>query len=251
MSDSHMPPVPSSPEPGAPAPSESGAPSGNWWSRLPRWGQWAIGVVAVLILLGIGAAIGGSGGKEDELKDEVASLEQSVAKSEGAQKSAEAKAAKAEGAEAAATKTGEEHAAAIVERGEAKSSRIVASAESESQQLSGKIDKQKSELGSLEGKAESTEVRIANLRGEEGQAEEVAAKSEIGEGTWEAERDYIPGTYEAPGGSSCYWALLSEPGGGGIEGIIENGGFNKHQILDVTSPYFETSGCGTWQRVGE
>lgn len=251
MSDSHMPPNLPSPESGAAGPSGPDTSSGNWWSRLPRWAKWTIGAVAAFILIGIGAAIGSSGSKEGELKDEIATLEQKVVKAEGAQKSAEADAAKAEGAEAAATKVGEEKAAAIVERGEAKSSRIVASAESESQQLSGKINSQKSELDSLEGEASSTEERISNLRGEEGEAEEVAAKSEITDGTWEAERDYIPGTYEAPGGGGCYWALLSEPGGGGIEGIIENGGFNKHQILNITSPYFETSNCGTWQRVGE
>jgi hypothetical protein len=252
MSDSQMPPPLPTPEDTNPAPDEPGGSSGNWWSRLPRWGQWTIGVLAVLILLGIGGAIGSSGGKEDDLNEEVATLERGVTRAEGARDAAEAKAEKAEDAEAAAAKKGKERAATIVEEAEQKAHGIVGSANSESQQLSSKIGKQKGELGSLEGRADSTEAHIAILRGEEGEAEEVAAKSEIGEGVWQAERDYLPGTYEAPGGSSCYWALLSEPGsGGGIEGIIENGGFNKHQILDITSPYFETSNCGTWQRVGE
>src|ERR1700742_36710 len=108
MSDPPMPPtVPDSDV------TSSGLPnsSGNWWSRLPRWAQWTIGVVAAVILLGIGGAIGSSGGKESELKDEVASLEQTVASAEAAQKSAEAKAVRAEGTEAAEAKIGEEQAA--------------------------------------------------------------------------------------------------------------------------------------------
>jgi hypothetical protein len=233
------------------APPPASSRNGGWWSRLPRWAQWSIGIVAALILLGIGGAIGSSGAKEGELKDEVANLEGQVKQANSAQKQAEADAAKAEEAEPAAIEAGEQHAAKIIEGAEAKADKIVKSASSEEQEISGQISAQKGELSNLEGKAESTETRISNLRGEEDEAEEVAAKSEISDGTWQAERDYIPGTYEAPGGGSCYWALLSEPGGGGIEGIIENGGFNKHQILTIDSPYFETRGCGIWERVGE
>jgi hypothetical protein len=213
----------------------------NWWSRLPGWGQWALGILAVVILLGIGAAIGGSGNKESELKDEIAALEGQVQQAEGTAKRAEA-------AEDETIQTGEEKAAQIVVSSEAKAQKILGAAGNESEQLTDKISAQEGELESLEGKASSTESKIENLRGEEGEAEEVAAKSEITDGVWQAERDYIPGTYESPGGGGCYWALLSDVGGG-LESIIENGGFNKHQILEITSPFFETNGCGTWKRV--
>jgi hypothetical protein len=208
-------------------------------------------VVAALILLGIGGAIGSSGTKEGELKDEVASLEKEVKDVESAEEEATADADVAKQAEATAIKAGEKHAAKIIEGAEEEADTIVSSAKSEEQKITDQVSSQRGELSNLEGKARSTETRISNLRGEEDEAEEIAAKSDISDGTWQAERDYIPGTYEAPGGSSCYWALLSEPGGGGIEGIIENGGFNKHQILDIESPYFETSDCGVWERVGE
>jgi hypothetical protein len=66
--------------------------SGNWWARLPTWGKWTGGIIAVIILLGIGGAIGGSGGKEDDLKNEVASLEAEVKSVEGEKQDAEAKA---------------------------------------------------------------------------------------------------------------------------------------------------------------
>jgi len=46
---------------------------GNWFIRLPTWAKWTIGVVAALLLLGAGAAIGS--GEEDELKDDIAALE--------------------------------------------------------------------------------------------------------------------------------------------------------------------------------
>jgi hypothetical protein len=60
--------------------------------------------------------------------------------------------------------------------------------------------------------------------------------------------DFTPGTYRAPAGGGCYWALL---GSADTEDIINNGGFNKNQTLTIDSPYFETSDCGTWQRLGE
>ncbi|MBS1677030.1 MAG: DUF2510 domain-containing protein [Actinobacteria bacterium] len=232
---------------GTPRPSDGG----SWWSLRPRWAQWTMGIVAALIILIIGVAIGGAGSNEGELKDEVASLEKSVSQAEGSAEKAKAAAERAEAVEAEAIKAGEEKAEQIVGRAEAKAKKVVGHAGIESEHLGERISEQEAELTSLEEGVSSKEAKIASLRGEEGEAEEIAAKSEITDGTWQAERDYIPGTYEAPGGGGCYWALLSEPGGGGIEGIIENGGFNKHQILNITSPYFETSGCGTWKRVGE
>jgi len=75
------------------------------------------------------------------------------------------------------------------------------------------------------------------------------AKSSFGDGTWQANVDFIPGTYEAPGGDRCYWAKLSSPSGEGIDNVIDNGGFNNRPIVNVDSPYFETSNCGTWHRM--
>jgi len=76
------------------------------------------------------------------------------------------------------------------------------------------------------------------------------AKSSFGDGTWQANVDFIPGTYESPGGDECYWAKLSSPSGEGVDNIIDNGGFNNRPVVSVDSPYFETSNCGTWHRVG-
>jgi hypothetical protein len=231
-------------------------PSENWWTRLPTWGKWAGGILAVIILLGIGAAIGGSGSKEDDLKNEVASLEAEVKSVEGEKQEAESESfaaskevAALEGKEQEAVEAGEREAAKLLKSAEGEATEVAVKAETEAAEAKKKASSAQGELASVEAKAESMESHIDNLRGEESEAKEVAAKSEIEDGVWQAERDYIPGTYEAPGGSACYWSLLSEPGGGGLEGIIENGGFNKHQILNIESPYFETRDCGVWHRV--
>lgn len=202
----------------------------NPWQKLPTWSKWVIGVLGAFVLLGIGAAIGGS--EEDDLKSELASTKTEVSKAEHAQQEAERETEEIKGREAE-----------IVHKAKATTKEIVGKAQSESSTLSSKLDEQRSELESVEGELSETESYLVG-------AEEDKAKSSISDGTWQSEVDYIPGTYEAEGGGSCYWALLSEPGGGGIEGIIENGGFNKHQILTIDSPYFETRDCGTWHRTG-
>jgi hypothetical protein len=80
------------------------------------------------------------------------------------------------------------------------------------------------------------------------ETEEVTAPTAttIPDGLWQQGRDYQPGVYRAPGGGSCYWALLNKANPGAIR---ENGGANSTQTLEITSPYFETGGCGTWEKI--
>ncbi|HWM54200.1 MAG TPA: hypothetical protein VNO20_02260 [Solirubrobacterales bacterium] len=79
-------------------------------------------------------------------------------------------------------------------------------------------------------------------------AEETTAPTSttIPDGVWQQGRDYQPGVYRAPGGGSCYWALLGKANPGAIR---ENGGANSTQTLEINSPYFETGGCGTWEKI--
>jgi hypothetical protein len=233
------------PQPSITEPVSSGG--GNWWSRRPRWAQWTMGVVAALIILFVGVAIGGSASKEGELKDEIAALEQEQtegkerAEEEVGEAEADVEASELE-VEAEAAKESE-----LIEAGEASAKKIVGAAEKESDQLAGKIKEQEAELSSINGEVGSVESKLSNLRGEVGGAEEVAAKSTIpGDGTFQAEVDYIPGTYKAPGGNLCYWATLGSPDTFDIEDN-ENG--QGPQIADITSPYFQTKGCGEWTRV--
>ncbi len=213
-----------------PNPAGSG-PGWSWWNRLPTWAKWTIGVVGALLLMGIGGAITSADSEEDELKEQIATLEERVEASGERAASARERVAAIEGEVDKLTAQAEDRA-----------SQIVQDAKAETGSLENAVSTTKQELESVEGELSTTESEL-------GGAEERVAKGTITDGVWKIESDYLPGTYEAPGGGSCYWALLSEVGGGGVEGIIENGGFNKHQILTIESPYFETRACGTWKLV--
>jgi hypothetical protein len=213
-------------------PNPAGGGSGwSWWNRLPTWAKWTVGIVGAFVLMGIGGAIASSEGEEDKLKEQIATLEERVEVSND-------RAATARDRVLAI----EDEVDALTARAEDKAKQIVEDAKSEASSLNSSVSSAEQELESVEGELSATESEL-------GGAEEKIAKGTITDGVWRIERDYLPGTYEAPGGGSCYWALLSEVGGGGVEGIIENGGFNKHQILTIESPYFETRACGTWKLV--
>jgi len=209
----------------------AGSSSWNWWNRLPTWAKWTIGVVGAFLLMGIGGAIASGENEEGKLEDEIAVLEERVKVS--------GERADAANQEVAAI---EAEVDALTAKAEDKAEQIVKDAKSEASDLESSVSSTKQELESVEGQLSETESEL-------GGAEERVAKGTITDGVWQIERDYLPGTYEAPGGGSCYWALLSSTGGAGIEDIIENGGFNKHQILTIESPYFETRACGTWKLV--
>lgn len=209
----------------------AGSSAKNWWNRLPTWAKWTIGVVGAFIFMGIGGAIASSENEEAKLEEQIAALEERVEASHERTEAAQQKVAAIEG-----------EVDKLTAQAEAKAERIVKDAKAEASSLEGSASSAKQELESIEGELSETESEL-------GGAEERVAKGTITDGTWQLERDYLPGTYEAPGGGSCYWALLSSLGGGGVEGIIENGGFNKHQILTIESPYFETRACGTWKLI--
>jgi hypothetical protein len=203
----------------------------SWWNRLPTWARWTVGVVGALLLMGIGGAIASGENDEEKLKEQIAVLEERVKVSGERADAAHREVTAIEG-----------EVNALTAQAKDKAEQIVKDAKSEAQGLENSVSSTKQELESVEGELSDTESEL-------GGAEERVAKGTITDGVWQIERDYLPGTYEAPGGGSCYWALLSSLGSGGVEGIIENGGFNKHQILTIESPYFETKSCGTWKLV--
>ncbi len=214
-----------------PNPAGGSGSSWNWWHRLPTWAKWTIGVVAAFILVGIGAAIGEGSNEEDKVKEQIAVLEERV------ETSGERADAAHQEVEAIEGEVGD-----LTKAAETKAQEIIKEAKSEANSLEGSVSDTKQELESVKGELSETESEL-------GGAEEKVAKGTISDGVWQIEKDYLPGTYEAPGGGGCYWALKSGLGSGGVEDIIENGGFNTHQILTIESPYFETSGCGTWRLI--
>jgi hypothetical protein len=213
-------------------PNPAGSGSGwGWWNRLPTWAKWTIGVVGAFILMGIGGAIVSGESEDDKLEEQVAVLEERVKVSGERADAAHREVVAIEG-----------EVDQLTAQAEDKAEQIVKDARSEADSLESSVSSTKQELESVEGELSETESQL-------GGAEERVAKGTITDGVWQIERDYLPGTYEAPGGGSCYWALLSSLGSGGVEGIIENGGFNKHQILTIESPYFESRSCGTWRLI--
>jgi hypothetical protein len=201
----------------------------NPWSKLPTWAKWTIGVVGALILLSIGAAIGPS--NEDSLKSE-----RDEARTEVAQASEDRDRAEAEAEAVQARK------AVILSKAKADASRIVGDARSESSKLSSELEGLSNEVGAAGEELSSVE---ASLNG----AEEEKAKSTIpGDGTFRAEVDYIPGTYESSGGEYCYWATLNSAD---PYDIASNENATGPTIASIQTPYFQTKSCGTWRRIGE
>jgi hypothetical protein len=72
-------------------------------------------------------------------------------------------------------------------------------------------------------------------------------KTSFGDGTYRVNTDIVPGTYRAPGGSSCYWARL-KGFSGSLDDILANGFGDTSPIVTISASDagFESSHCGTW-----
>lgn len=208
----------------------TGAKQGRW-AKLPTWAKWTIGVFAALFILAVGAAIGS--GEEDSLKSKVSDLESQLVVAEDQQEMAETEAT---------------DASSEVSRIKGLRGKIVGEAHERADEIVGDAKGEAAELASVEGEIEEAEGRLSSVESSIGGVKEEAAKSTITDGIWQAETDYIPGTYRAPGGSNCYWATLNSADPYDI-GSNENG--NGSQIASIESPYFQTDGCGTWERISE
>jgi hypothetical protein len=188
---------------------------------LPTWAKWVIGIVGALILLGIGGAIGSS--EEDNLKSEVT---QANAERDNAKQEAAAVAARQE---------------QIIEQTRASAAQIIGKAKSERSQLSGELQGDRDELKAIRGELAETESSLSG-------AEHEKQLSTFGDGIWKSETDFIPGTYRAPGGGGCYWATLNSAD---PYDIASNENGTGPQIATINTPYFQSKGCGTWERIGE
>lgn len=201
----------------------------NWWSRLPKWAKWTAGVVGAILLLGIGAAIGSSG--EDEVKAERDEVTAELAKVTKQRDAARAEALRVHLRESK-----------IIGSAKTRAAKIIGNARSESSTLSSKLETMRGSIDSAEGELASVEASLEGAR-------ETKAKSTIpGNGTYQAEVDFIPGTYEAPGGSGCYWATLNSAD---PFDIASNENASGPTMASVTTPYFQTQSCGTWTRIGD
>lgn len=118
------------------------------------------------------------------------------------------------------------------------------------------VDEKASELDELQSaadrvaaKSERMDAKAKKISAREKEVEATetqAAKNSIDDGIWKVGTDFETGTYRAEAGSDCYWALL---GSADTSDIINNGGFSPNQTLTIDSPWFETSDCGTWEKI--
>lgn len=154
----------------------------------------------------------------------------------------------------AATQRAEDERDAAEARADAITGRrdqIIASARQKAQGL---IDDAKQELSNLKEKISdaqsdlsSTQSKLQEVQGALAAAQETKQKSSFGDGIWQANADFIPGLYRAPGGSGCYWAKLNSAD---TNDIADNGFAGKNPTITIDSPFFETDGCGTWEKIG-
>jgi hypothetical protein len=128
--------------------------------------------------------------------------------------------------------------------------------EDEVAQLEADLSSAEGELAEASGEAGRVAAKQARLAQREKRldqrakklttSEEAAESSTIEDGIWEVGVDIEPGTYRSEGGAGCYWALL---GSADTSDIVNNGGFGPNQTLTIDSAWFETSDCGTWEKI--
>jgi hypothetical protein len=116
----------------------------------------------------------------------------------------------------------------------------LAAREADLDDRSDRLDARSSELDQRARDVAAKERRVDD-------AQQTLRSSTIPDGIWQLGRDYEAGTYRAPGGGGCYWALL---GSADTEDIVNNGGFSKNQTIAIDSPFFETEDCGDWVKIG-
>lgn len=191
--------------------------------------------IGLIIAFVIGGAVGQSG--KSGLEDDKASLETEVATAQRAQQSAEADvdrtAANLERAESRLA----EYSPARVKEIEAEGRQIVKEAKGEAESILAPIGRQ----------AAAKEAQLEQVKSELNGAEEEQELSYIpGDGTYKVGTDFLAGTYRAPGGGNCYWATLNSAD---PYDIASNENGSGPQIATIESPYFQTEGCGEWERI--
>jgi hypothetical protein len=203
----------------------------SWVRRRPV--AWCGGILAIALVLGsgIGAAAASEEDKVDELEAQLTGVKRTLAQTKGDLVTTEASLARIEGLKGR-----------IVGSAEKRADAIVGAARREKESAEGS-------LSSLTSEVETTQRELENVEASLNGVEETQAKSTIpGNGTFKAEVDYIPGTYRAAGGPGCYWATLNSAD---PYDIASNENASGPTIASITTPYFQTDGCGRWERIGE
>ena len=107
----------------------------------------------------------------------------------------------------------------------------------------GELVSREAELSSLEADLIAREQELEQREGQVQAAEQAVERNSFGDGLYKVGEDIQPGTYRTDGANNCYWAKL---GSSNTSDFIDNHFGNGPQTLVIDSPWFESSGCGTW-----
>jgi outer membrane murein-binding lipoprotein Lpp len=203
--------------------------------KLKVLGLLVLSVLAVVLVAGCGS---GGSGKAEELENQVATLKQENSRLAGQVKKTDGQKAEAENEKAVAEQKFEAVSPPRIKELHAEAKSIIATAKDEAGAAAEGIEQ---ELADTEGRLGEVEESLHGAQQEQ-------ALSHFGEGIQKAEVDYIPGTYEAPGGNGCYWAELNSANTNDIADneFAQNA---SQQIVTIETPYFQSSRCGNWKRI--
>lgn len=120
-----------------------------------------------------------------------------------------------------------------LEQAEEAAANAMQQAEAEFMERNSELDEREKQLDKRTRNIERTERKVQKL-------------ASLGDGIWEVGKDFPGGTYRTQGGD-CYWAKLANLNGG-LDGIIAN--HNGPSTVLIDSPWFETTRCGQWKKIG-
>lgn len=187
-----------------------------WYRQLEGWRLWTALGVALLVGIGIGAA----GGSQDEL---------------------DAKQGEIDSLQANVDSLTSDLDAALGERDAALGDVDGAMAEADQARKDARQD-----LAYKEADLQDREDQLDQRANELDQTEDAIAANSFNDGIWQASSDFEAGLYRAPGGSLCYWAKLNSAD----TTDIASNGLGKNPTVEIDTPFFETSDCGEWTKIG-
>jgi hypothetical protein len=200
------------------------------WVRA-RPDVWVIGALAAGLVVGgiLGGVIGNAG--MGDLEAEREELQTALAVAEGKARSAEHRQEE------------------VADRLASEKKAILDKARRQAAEIVGKSQLEAEELEAVEGEIASAEGELANVESSLEGAEQEKSLSSFAGGIMKAEVDYTVGaTYEAAGGSGCYWAMLNSANTNDIS-TNEITTHAVQQIVTIETPYFTSEGCGAWKRI--
>jgi len=123
----------------------------------------------------------------------------------------------------------------------------VADANSQADQV---MDQAKDVKAQAKAQAAAVKAQAAKVAAREEKvsaAEQTIKHNTFGDGVWQVGVDFDAGTYRSSA-ADCYWEKLSSAGGD-FNDIISNGS-GPNQTVTIDSPWFSSSYCGKWTKIG-